>query len=240
MARPMNSDAFDELLACYALGAIDDDDRRTVEERLATDPEARERLEAYERAVMVAANEVGPPDHVWDHLTRAAFPGALRVPHPRRLAGRANRRARATRRVAEFAAVGCLAALATGVAFAVIGDHSSSTNLPAIARAAENAPGARRSALRRPDGTVAASAVVLPNGSGYLTSHLARLGSGRTYQLWARGNTTISLGVLGAHPQTVAFTLVGAPRLLLITDEPSPGVPLSHQPPSAAGELGPA
>jgi hypothetical protein len=38
----------------------------------------------------------------------------------------------------------------------------------------------------------------------------------------------------------VAFTLVGAPRLLLITDEPSPGVPLSHQPPSAAGELGPA
>ncbi len=61
----MTPEEFDDLLAAYALDAVDDDDRRTVDERLAIDPEARQRLAALEGVVRLAAHELGPPDHVW-------------------------------------------------------------------------------------------------------------------------------------------------------------------------------
>ncbi len=115
---------------------------------------------------------------------------------------------------------------------------SSNPSLSAAARAADGAAGARQADLRGSDGTTAASAVVLPNGAGYLTSQLAPLPTGRTYQLWAlTTNGAVSLGVLGPHPQVVAFTLVGGARQLVITNETAGGVTESQQAPTASGEL---
>jgi len=92
--------------------------------------------------------------------------------------------------------------------------------------------------LDRADGAVAAHVVVLPTGAGYLTSRLAPLRADRTYQLWATGDgRTVSLGVLGPHPTVVAFTLVGDAHRLAVTDEAAGGVAVSHQPPTATGEL---
>ncbi len=125
----------------------------------------------------------------------------------------------------------------TGIVLAT-GSGAPSPSLNAAARSAQGAPGARLADLRNTDGAVAASAVVLPNGSGYLTSRLSTLDTGRTYQLWAVStNGAVSLGVLGSHPQVVAFTMVGDASRLVITNEASGGVIQSHQVPTAAGDL---
>ena len=61
-------------------------------------------------------------------------------------------------------------------------------------------PGTRK--LVDADGNVLATAVVLPDGTGYLTSELPALPAGRTYQLWGVDNrNTISLGVMGRNPR---------------------------------------
>jgi len=235
----MTPDEFDDLLASHALDALDDTDRHLVEQRLADDAAVRARYAELEQTVLAAAHELGPPDHVWDRLAGAVFPGEPRVPHPRLLVRRGPRPGRLARRVvAGLAAAACVAALVTSVVLATSSGSSTTTSLSSAARAAGTAPGARLAALRRPDGTVAATAVVLPNGSGYLSSSLPALGPGRTYQLWATsGDTTVSLGVLGPDPSVAAFTLVGAAQGLAVTNEVAGGVVVSQQPPAAVGQL---
>ena len=235
----MSPDDFDALLASHALDALDDAERQLVEERLADDPAIRAQYAALEQTVVAAAHELGPPDHVWDRLAGAVFPGEPRVPHPRLLVHRGAPRRRLGQRVlVGLAAAACVAALVTGVVLAANSGSSSTTNLSSAERAATAAPGARLAALHRPDGTVAVMAVVLPNGSGYLSSTLAPLGAGRTYQLWAtNGHTTVSLGVLGPDPGVAAFTLVGAAQGLAVTNEVAGGVVVSQQPPAAVGQL---
>lgn len=235
----MSPDDFDDLLASHALDALDDAERQLVEERLADDPAIRAQYAELEQTVVAAAHELGPPDHVWDRLAGAVFPGEPRVPHPRLLVHRGAPRRRLGQRVlVGLAAAVCVAALVTGVVLAANSGSSSTTNLSSAERAATVAPGARLAALHRPDGTIAVMAVVLPNGSGYLSSTLAPLGEGRTYQLWAtNGHTTVSLGVLGPDPGVAAFTLVGAAQGLAVTNEVAGGVVVSQQPPAAVGQL---
>jgi len=232
----MNPEQLDELLACYALDALDDADRRLVDELLAEDQNARARLDELQRAVVLSAHEVGPPDHVWDGLASRAFPGQEPLMAPRLAPFARRRRVRA--RLLVGAAAACVAALVTGLVLTTTASNSPGPQLSAVASASARAPGARLVALHTADGAEAATAVVLPDGSGYLTSHLGRLGPGRTYQLWgSTGDQTISLGVLGPHPGVVAFTAVGSTRRLLITSEAAPGVPVTHRAPAAAGDL---
>jgi anti-sigma factor RsiW len=69
--------------------------------------------------------------------------------------------------------------------------------------------------------------VVLPDGRAYwVDDNLAPLPAGSTYQLWAlsRGKA-VSLGVLGRAPQDVAFRVEATMTELLVTAEPSGGVP---------------
>ena len=81
--------------------------------------------------------------------------------------------------------------------------------------------------------------VVLPNGRGYLVkSELPALPTGETYQLWGLSkDKTISLGLLGSAPRSVAFTLAGAPQPseLGITVEPAGGSVLPTRSMIAAG-----
>jgi anti-sigma factor RsiW len=132
----MSSDQLEDLLLAYALGAAEDTDRQLVEERVAWDPAARARLAELEDTVRLAAHELGPPDHVWDRLAGAVFPGEPRVPHPRRLVNRATQRARRARRVLPaLGAAACLAVLVTGIVLAS-GGSSPAPNLSVAARAA--------------------------------------------------------------------------------------------------------
>ena len=67
----------------------------------------------------------------------------------------------------------------------------------------------------------------MPDGRGFLvSSHLPKLTSGHTYQLWGIvGTQPISLGLLGASPQQATFTMAGSvqPIQLRITAEPAGG-----------------
>ena len=102
-------------------------------------------------------------------------------------------------------------------------------------------PQARRVDLRSGQGGESAQGVVLPNGNGYLVRvDLRPLPARQTYQLWAiTGTRQVSLGVLGADPQQVAFSL-GSPdggATLAVTVEPSGGVTSTTNPAVVSGSL---
>ena len=117
-------------------------------------------------------------------------------------------------------------------------DPTSSNDVAALALAAEGAPGARHATLRDTGDRVLATAVILRDGTGYLTTKLAPLASDRTYQLWAiTDDKTVSLGVLGPRPSVVPFQAAGRPVRLAITDEVEGGVVASTHAPEAVGTL---
>jgi hypothetical protein len=112
------------------------------------------------------------------------------------------------------------------------------TDTAALARVAATAPGARHASLTDQDGKTLASAVVLTDGTGYLTAQLPRVPAGQTYQLWGITRTgTVSLGVLGRNPSTVAFQAAVPTQSLAITTEAAGGVPVSRNAPDAVGDV---
>jgi hypothetical protein len=93
--------------------------------------------------------------------------------------------------------------------------------------------------LRDDDGNALARAVLLPDGTGYVTStELPSRADDRTYQLWGVGDRgTISLGVMGTDPKVIAFHAGNAPSALAITNERAGGVVSSDEAPTAVGDL---
>ena len=76
------------------------------------------------------------------------------------------------------------------------------------------------------------------DGTGYLTSKLPPIAPGQTYQLWGITRSgTISLGVLGRDPKTIAFKAAAPTQSLAITTEVAGGVPVSHNAPDAVGDI---
>src|SRR5690349_14475385 len=68
-AGPPDDERLDELLGAYALDAVDDDERRQVEELLRLDPRAaREVDEHRETAAALAWSTAAPPAGVWEAL----------------------------------------------------------------------------------------------------------------------------------------------------------------------------
>jgi hypothetical protein len=111
------------------------------------------------------------------------------------------------------------------------------TNTAALARVAATAPGARHVSLTDQAGNTLATAVVLRDGTGYLTSQLPPV-PGQTYQLWGiTRQGTVSLGVLGPDPSTVAFHAAVPTQSLAITTEAAGGVPVSRNAPDAVGDV---
>ena len=244
MDRELTPDEIRELLAAYAIDAVDDDERAAVDEYLAGDADARDEVVSIQRAAALLAHTGGPPPAgVWERLEaairEAAGPDGT-APPPRLVpAGRPDPR---PNRAWQWLSV---AALVVALAFFSlwIVDRGSGSDpaldTAALARAAASAPGARHADLRDPDGNTVARAVVLRDGTGYLTStKLQALDEDQTYQLWGVGDHgTISLGVIGSDPKVVAFQAGSTPTALAITSERSGGVPVSEHAPTAVGDL---
>jgi anti-sigma-K factor RskA len=241
MDRELSPDDVRDLIGAYAIDAVDDDERRAIDAHLEQDADLRAEVSGLQHSASVLAHTGGPPPAgVWERLEAAIQEsrGPGEAPPPR-LASRA-RAARSPRRWEWFAAAASVVAIVFAALWLVDRDGGSSgrSSTSELAAAAAGMPGARQARLVDTDGTMLASAVVLPDGTGYLRSELPRLPAGRTYQLWGVDERdTVSLGVMGRDPHVVAFRAAGLPQKLAVTEERRGGVAVSANDPTAVGEL---
>ena len=221
----------DELLGAYALDAVDDDERRRVDDYLEVNPRASAEVQAHrEVATMLAFTGMDAPDDLWSRISdeigeQAPPPGPELAKvmsfddHPKR---------RMISRVAPWAASVAAAAV---VAFVAVGltDRADAPNDP-LASAVEIAQGDRDSlttTLVAEGSDASADAVIDQDGHGYvLARDLPTLPEGQTYQLWGivESGDVISLGIFGPNPEIETFTVEGTVSALAITIEQYPGV----------------
>ncbi len=244
-----------ELLGAYALHAVDPDEAALVERHLDECPRCRDEVRGHRGVATLLGNSGGDaPADLWDRIAstleveappmRLSLPGSGATIIP--IASR--RRTRGNRVV--IAAIGAAAAVTIGALGVKVVQQDDQINRvstalgdDAMLTAANLAlvdPSAIQSTLRSPDGTLSASAVVLPNGTGYLVVHeLPALDDTRTYQLWGQtAGGLISLGLLGAHPAAVLpFQVSGDVAALAITEEVAGGVLQSQNPPALLGRF---
>jgi anti-sigma-K factor RskA len=248
----MSHDEASELLAVFALDAVDSDEHEQIEAHLADCPRCRAELDAHRDVAAALGNSVEPlPEGLWSSIAgqlligpdgetppMPSLPrngasdelvGPFRAPRPAR--PRASRGRLLS--VASLAVASAAAAVVLGVNLVdannqvahlqgAIGETAHTAVLAAL-----ETPGHKVVNLKNTSGHKVAEFVVLPRGQGYLVdSHLPALSSKETYQLWGVvDGQTISLGLLGRAPHLVTFTLAGSPKAsrLGVTVEPSGG-----------------
>lgn len=236
-------EAFGELLGVYALDALDPDEAALVADHLRACPRCAQEADQHRESIALLAAGAGPaPERVWDRIAGSigADPGASTARPAPRVAPRRLR----SRRIgpAWAAAVSAAAALAVVVGLQTARVDQLNHRVDQLSTAARQTggfqglaaalvdPAARHYTLTsttgggRPLGQL----IVLPTGASYLVgSRLPQLASDRTYQLWSMvAGRAVSVGLLGAHPTTVAFTVDPSVRTTayLVTVEPAGGV----------------
>jgi len=249
VTEPMSHEDLSELVAAYALDAVDASEALMIEEHLAVCPRCRAELAEHREVTALLAHTGAPaPDGLWDRiaatLDEAPPPVELGdvlplrrdppVPAPATTGGR-NR-------------LWAVAAAAAAVVVALLGvqvvrqeqqldDLRAQIEEPADPSIDD--PDATLVDLTSADGDVRVQALVDDDGRGTLIAHgLPALAAGQTYQLWGvvDEGQPISLGVLGRDPRTVVFHVTDAVRVLAVTAERAPGVVVSEQDPVVAGE----
>ena len=247
---PSDREAMLDLVAAYAIHAVDADEREFVEAHLDDDPTYRDELGRHLAAAAALTSDALVPASTWDAIV-ARTQAAGRLPQvdesrdDARLrpdlanvialdAARAGRRSRL--RVA-FAAAAASAVIAVPLTLQFAGGTSPS--MAALASNAAKQPGSRIVMLKTAEGAELANAVVTADGRGYLRRDaLPALPQGQSYQLWAiTGATPVSAGVLGRDPSVVAFTVDAPTSAIAISVEPTAGSTQPSNTPIAVGEL---
>ena len=232
-----------ELLGAYALDAIDEDERRAVDEYLRVSPTAAAEVREHrEVASMLAWNAAPAPAGLWEKIV-----GSLEgeAPAPSGELARVLPLPSRRRRIAITAGlwVASAAAAATLAVVTVRAFDGGSQKAP-LAVAYDEAKADRESVtatLLSESDDATAAAVVDARGHGYIdATALPLLAQGETYQLWGViDDKVISLGVLGRHPDIEPFAVDGELTALVITRELTGAVVSNGNPDGAyVGNLG--
>ncbi|MGH3733995.1 MAG: anti-sigma factor domain-containing protein [Acidimicrobiales bacterium] len=231
-----------ELLAPMALDALEADVQVRVEEHVLTCSECQRELDGLREVASALGNtyEV-PPEGLWSQIaTRLYETDPEHAPSPPVFIGDFDASRSGTRHGARRRSILLTVSLAAAAAIIVLGLNLADangrvTNLEnALASSSHNGvasalatPGHQVVTLSDTSHRVLASFVLLPDGRGYLVhSDMATLPSSETYQLWGIvDGSPVSIGVMGATPRAVAFTLASSPRptSLAITVESAGG-----------------
>lgn len=266
MTERLRPHQIEELLGAYALDAVDPDEREQVELALIDHPEWRDEVAGHlEVAALLAHTGAPAPEGLWGRIADALeeAPPALRLavvpsgpsapaPPPRSEPAavisldeaRRNRRARAGMILGAVAATTILFLGIVAVRQEQRLDRQEQElMLPSIDELAAEAladPDSREAVLESEDGSLAAKAVIQPDGTGYLLGdELPELADDRSYQLWGvtEGGTVVSLGVFGPQPHTATFQVDGEVSAFALTEEVEGGVVTSANAPVVAGEV---
>ena len=252
MTQPTTHEEIAELLGAYALHAVDPDEAALVEAHLIDCPRCRAEVAEHREVAALLGNSGGAaPEGLWDRIVSELE----ETPPPMRLELSAPTRPvvvpLARRRPSRFLAPALAAAAA--VVIAVLGvkvvqqedelqDLQAAMADDAMLRAANAAlldPDAVQATLASPDGRLTTSAVLLPDGRGFLmVEDLPDLPDDRTYQLWGQTpGGLVSLGLLGPSPEVVPFQTSGDVAALAVTEEDAGGVIQSKHQPTVVGTL---
>ncbi len=232
-----------ELLGVYAIDALDADEAAFVAAHLRSCPRCAQEVDQHREAMALLAGGGGQaPSGLWERIAESI--GADRGSPPSRPAPDVVSIGRPRRRRPKGLWLGGIAAAAAlivvvGVQTARVDqlnhrvDRLSSAvgqagGLPGLAPALVDPSGRHYTLTATTSGRPVGQLIVLPSGTSYLVgSRLPQLAPGFTYQLWSMfDRRPISVGVLGAHPGTVAFRVDPSIRAAayLITVEVAGGV----------------
>lgn len=212
-----------ELLGVYALDAVDDDERRAVEEYLRVSPAAAAEVREHREVASMLAWSASPaPAGLWEKIA-GSLEGEAPTPSGElaRVLPLSNRR----RRIAMTAGLWVAsAAAAAAIAVVSVRAFDGGSDKAPLAAAYDEAKADRESAsatLVSESDAATATAVVDARGHGYINATgLPLLALGETYQLWGViDDKVISLGVLGRHPDIEPFAVDGELTALVITRE---------------------
>jgi anti-sigma-K factor RskA len=227
-----------DLVAVYALDALDDDEAARVEDHLRDCPRCREELRGHQETAALLAHEGSDaPEGLWDRIAAGVAPEPdVDRPRLELIVGErspsAPSRSRSWGWRAAAAAAVVVVAAGTGVEVAHqnhrINQLSSALAGQSLLQQATSAaldPSAHRLALTSANGTVQATAAVLPNGVGYVVdTAMPGLSGDKTYQLWSlTSGRSISAGLMGPHPTVTRFHLAPGASAVAVTVEPEGG-----------------
>jgi anti-sigma-K factor RskA len=230
----------EDLLGAYALDALEADEADAVDLHLRDCPRCRAEVADFrEAASLLAFGGVEAPPGVWEKIQASLEEAPPQLELARVVPIRTSRWQTMGAKVAAAAAVIIsVAALAISLTGAGRSDGSGAGELADVVRNAATDPDGLpvHLAAARSGGAGAADIVIL-DGRAYLVRHsLPTLPPGETYQLWGqKGETVVSLGVLGPEPQQTILPAGAAYDALAITAEKSPGVVTSQNPAVVAG-----
>ncbi len=254
----MKHEEAQELLAAYALDAVEGEERLDLEQHLEECVRCSSELDSL-RGVTSAMGNVGQPapPHVWQRISEHLYDDVESVATPPFRALESSRAVvtpmsvrrdpsshRAKVVVGLFSAAAAALVAVLSINLVQANNHVSQlTSALGLAHrsaivAAQATPGNVDVVLsneRVPD----VATFVLSKGHGYLiSSHMSTLSTAQTYQLWGIFNgKPISIGLMGAQPQDVQFTVASAlaPSALAITIEPASGATVPTTPIIASG-----
>jgi anti-sigma-K factor RskA len=227
----------EELVALYAMDALEGDEAALVRRALASDAGLARQLAEHHEVLAVLAQAVEsapstPSPSVWERIQAGVSGADVRTEAPTFTPRRQLARRRWTNGI--LGAVAVAAVVVAGLLGVQRAQAPQPGDLEAAADELAGEPGTEVLELQGASG-IGVTVVLGADGVGYVTdSTLPELAPDRTYQLWAiNDNGVISAGILGAAPSTEPFRVDGPMIGFAVTEEIAGGVVTSENEPVA-------